>query len=142
MHNLNLCRRDSKAMCNCHAFSEHQLDACPGLGSGWGPSNRAMSHTHEGLWVPIGQRVQDAAPRLHPPLRFGSESGGDYCQPYRLSDRPSDSPSLPPVSTHVLFPALFRDETGAPGRDALHWPRGFWRESPRTTSRQEDGGRA
>lgn len=142
MHNLNPCRRDSKAMCNCHAFSEHQLDACPGLGSGWGPSNRAMSHTHEGLWVPIGQRVQDPAPRLHPPLRFGSESGGDDCQPYRLSDRPSDSPSLPPVSTHVLFPALFRDETGAPGRDAVHWPCGFWRESPRTTSLQEDGGGA
>lgn len=108
---LNLCCRGSKAMCNVHSFSKHRLNAHSVLGSGQGPSDRAVSQAHERPWVPAQRRVQDqgsqasASPLLW--LRFRRCPS----QPSRPSDQSPNSPTLPPVGTQVgkrtSFPSAF-----------------------------------
>ena len=88
MHDSNLCCPDPTAGA---VFIQN---ACGALGSGWGPRSRGVSPGRGGLWVPAQQRCSIRAPRLRPPLCFGSESNSAGRQPYRLSHPPSDSPAL------------------------------------------------
>lgn len=59
-----------------------------------------MSHTHKGLWV-FRRGCWTVVPGFTLLSAFLSEPGDNNCQPYRLLDQPSDSPTLPPVGTWV-----------------------------------------